>query len=40
MIDLIHTLSALPSIQIFELLLLVGWIAAQPMPCVCAWRAG
>lgn len=38
MIDLIHALSAMPLVQFFDLLILAGWIVAQPMLCIAMWR--
>ncbi|GCE89666.1 hypothetical protein MSKU15_1267 [Komagataeibacter diospyri] len=38
MIDVIHALSAVPVIRFYDLFILAGWIAAQPMLCVAAWR--
>ncbi|WP_276612612.1 hypothetical protein [Komagataeibacter xylinus] len=39
MTDLIHELNAMPLTRFFDLLILAGWIVAQPMLCVAAWRA-
>ncbi|GBQ72871.1 hypothetical protein CFR75_15840 [Komagataeibacter xylinus] len=39
MIDLIHTLSTMPVARFVDLLILVGWIVAQPMLCIGMWRA-
>ena len=39
MIDLIHTLSTMPVARFGDLLILVGWIVAQPMLCIGMWRA-
>ncbi|AHI25780.1 hypothetical protein H845_1841 [Komagataeibacter xylinus E25] len=39
MIDVIHALSTMPVIRFFDLLILMGWIVAQPMLCVAIWRA-
>ena len=39
MIDLIHALSAMPVIRFYDLLILAGWIVAQPMLCIAIWRA-
>ncbi|GCE83048.1 hypothetical protein [Komagataeibacter diospyri] len=39
MIDVIHALSAMPIARFFDLLILAGWIVAQPMLCIAIWRA-
>ncbi|EGG74678.1 hypothetical protein SXCC_04782 [Gluconacetobacter sp. SXCC-1] len=39
MIDFIHTLNAIPIVRFFDLLILSGWITAQPMLCIAVWRA-
>ncbi|MGS0648865.1 hypothetical protein ACU81Q_14705 [Komagataeibacter melomenusus] len=39
MTDLIHELSTMPVIRFVDLLILVGWIVAQPMLCIGMWRS-
>ena len=38
MTDLIHELNAMPFIRFLDLLILAGWIVAQPMLCIAMWR--
>ncbi|WP_277985732.1 hypothetical protein [Komagataeibacter xylinus] len=39
MTDLIHELNTMPVTRFADLLILAGWIVAQPMLCIGMWRA-